>query len=162
MLRALEQRFRAPVGILVDLQGPKLRVGAFADEAGAMLENGASFTLDSDKKPGDQTRVHLPHPEILEALEKGHQLILDDGKLRLVVESASKTKAVCKVVVGGVLKARKGVSLPDTVIPVSAMTEKDRGDAEAAVAAGVDWIALSFVQRPEDIAELRKIVAARR
>jgi pyruvate kinase len=154
MLRALEERFQRPVGILVDLQGPKLRVGAFRDEAGVMLENGASFVLDSDPRPGDAARVHLPHPEILSALEAGHSLILDDGKLRLVVESATKTKAVCKVVVGGVLKARKGVSLPDTVIPVSAMTEKDRGDAEAAV----DWIALSFVQRPEDIAELRKIV----
>ncbi len=158
MLRGLEQRFKRPVGILVDLQGPKLRVGAFKDEAGVALENGAAFTLDSDPRPGDARRVHLPHPEILEALEKGHQLILDDGKLRLVVESATKTKAVCKVVIGGVLKARKGVSLPDTVIPVSAMTEKDRGDAEAAAAAGVDWIALSFVQRPEDIADLRKIV----
>lgn len=158
MLRGLEQRFRRPVGILVDLQGPKLRVGAFKDEAGVQLDNGANFTLDSDKKPGDATRVHLPHPEILEALEPGHNLILDDGKLRLVVVAASKTRAQCRVVVGGVLKARKGVSLPDTVIPVSAMTDKDRADAEAAVAAGVDWIALSFVQRPEDIAELRKIV----
>jgi pyruvate kinase len=158
MLRGLEDRFQRPVGILVDLQGPKLRVGAFKDEAGVMLENGATFVLDSDPKAGDATRVHLPHPEILSALEKGHALILDDGKLRLVVENATKTKAVCKVVIGGVLKARKGVSLPDTVIPVSAMTEKDRGDAEAAAAAGVDWIALSFVQRPEDIAELRKIV----
>ena len=161
MLRKLEERFKRPVGILVDLQGPKLRVGVFTDEAGVMLKEGASFTLDSDKKPGDATRVHLPHPEILSALEKGHSLILDDGKLRLVVESATKTRAVTRVVVGGVLKARKGVSLPDTVIPVSAMTEKDRADAEVAAEVGVDWIALSFVQRPEDIAEVKKIVQGR-
>ena len=161
MLRALESVYRRPVGILVDLQGPKLRVGAFADEAGVMLDVGATFTLDSDKKPGDATRVHLPHPEILQALEKGHALILDDGKLKLMVESASKTKAVTRVVIGGVLKARKGVSLPDTVIPVSAMTDKDRADAEVAAEVGVDWIALSFVQRPEDIADLRKIVGRR-
>jgi pyruvate kinase len=161
MLRALEERFRRPVGILVDLQGPKLRVGAFADEAGVMLNEGAAFVLDNDKAPGDATRVHLPHPEILSALEKGHSLILDDGKLKLVVESATRTRAVCKVVIGGVLKARKGVSLPDTVIPVSAMTDKDRADAEVASDVGVDWIALSFVQRPEDIAELRKIVRGR-
>jgi pyruvate kinase len=158
MLRRLEARFKRPVGILVDLQGPKLRVGVFKDQMGVTLTKGGSFMLDSDSSPGDASRVHLPHPEILEALAKGHQLILDDGKLRLVVERATSSRAECRVVVGGLLKARKGVSLPDTVIPVSAMTEKDRGDAEAAAEIGVDWIALSFVQRPEDIAELRKIV----
>jgi pyruvate kinase len=161
MLRALETSYRRPVGVLVDLQGPKLRVGAFADEGGVTLAEGAVFTLDSDPKPGDDKRVHLPHPEILEALEPGHALILDDGKLRLVVESATPYRAQTRVVIGGVLKARKGVSLPDTVIPVSAMTEKDRADAEVAAEVGVDWIALSFVQRPEDIAELRKIVGRR-
>lgn len=157
MLRSLEGLFRRPVGILVDLQGPKLRVGAFADEAGVMLEEGASFVLDSSKAAGDASRVHLPHPEILQALQPGHSLILDDGKLRLIVEAATPKRAVTRVVIGGILKARKGVSLPDTVIPVSAMTEKDMADAEAAAEAGVDWIGLSFVQRPEDIAELRKI-----
>ncbi len=161
MLRSLEDIYRRPVGILVDLQGPKLRVGTFTDEAGVMLHVGAQFILDSDKKPGDAARVHLPHPEILQALEKGHALILDDGKLKLVVESATKTRAVTRVIIGGVLKARKGVSLPDTVIPVSAMTDKDRADAEVAADVGVDWIALSFVQRPEDIADLRKIVGRR-
>lgn len=161
MLRSLETVYQRPVGILVDLQGPKLRVGAFEDEAGVMLDADARFTLDSDPKKGDVKRVHMPHPEILAALEPGHMLILDDGKIRLVVETATATEAVTRVVVGGVLKARKGVSLPDTVIPVSAMTTKDRGDAEAAAEIGVDWIALSFVQRPEDIAELRKIVGRR-
>jgi len=161
MLRALESQFRRPVGILADLQGPKLRVGAFGGDGGVTLENGARFTLDSDPAPGTVKRVHLPHPEILTALEPGHTLILDDGKLRLVVEKASATQAVTRVVVGGRLSSRKGVSLPDTTIAVSAMTEKDRSDAEAAAEAGVDWIALSFVQRPEDMADLRKIVRGR-
>jgi pyruvate kinase len=161
MLRALESQFRRPVGILADLQGPKLRVGAFGGDGGVTLENGARFTLDSDPAPGTLKRVHLPHPEILTALEPGHTLILDDGKLRLVVEKASATQAVTRVVVGGRLSSRKGVSLPDTTIAVSAMTEKDRSDAEAAAEAGVDWIALSFVQRPEDMADLRKIVRGR-
>ena len=161
MLRALETQFNRPVGILADLQGPKLRVGAFGGDGGATLENGARFTLDSDPAPGTQKRVHLPHPEILTALEPGHVVILDDGKLRLVVEKASPTQAVTRVVVGGRLSSRKGVSLPDTTIAVSAMTEKDRSDAEAAAEAGVDWIALSFVQRPEDMADLRKIVQGR-
>lgn len=161
MLRTLETRYRRPVGILVDLQGPKLRVGSFTDEDGVELVGGAAFTLDSDPAPGTAARVHLPHPEILEALETGHTLILDDGKIRLIVESATRDRAVTRVIVGGVLKSRKGVSLPDTVIPVSAMTDKDRADAEAAAETGVDWIALSFVQRPEDIADLRRIVRGR-
>lgn len=161
MLRALESQFRRPVGILADLQGPKLRVGAFGGDGGVTLENGARFTLDSDPAPGTVKRVHLPHSEILTALEPGHTLILDDGKLRLVVEKASETQAVTRVVVGGRLSSRKGVSLPDTTIAVSAMTDKDRSDAEAAAEAGVDWIALSFVQRPEDMADLRKIVRGR-
>ena len=161
MLRALESQFRRPVGILADLQGPKLRVGAFGGDGGVTLENGAHFTLDSDPAPGTVKRVHLPHPEILTALEPGHTLILDDGKLRLVVEKASERQAVTRVVIGGRLSSRKGVSLPDTTIAVSAMTDKDRSDAEAAAEAGVDWIALSFVQRPEDMADLRKIVRGR-
>lgn len=158
MLRGLETRFKRPVGVLVDLQGPKLRVGTFGGDGGAMLENGQEFVLDSDPAPGDATRVHLPHPEILGAIEAGHTLILDDGKLRLKVEATDGTRAVTRVVVGGRLSSRKGVSLPDTTIPVSAMTDKDRGDAEKAAETGVDWVALSFVQRPEDMADLRKIV----
>ncbi|AOO79313.1 pyruvate kinase [Bosea vaviloviae] len=161
MLRSLETKFRRPVGILADLQGPKLRVGQFGGDGGVMLEKGAKFTLDSDPAPGTLKRVHLPHPEILTALEPGHNLILDDGKIRLVVEKATRTQAVTRVTIAGRLSSRKGVSLPDTTIPVSAMTDKDRSDAEAAAAAGVDWIALSFVQRPEDMADLRKIVQGR-
>ncbi len=161
MLRSLETKFRRPVGILADLQGPKLRVGQFGGDGGVMLEKGAKFTLDSDPTPGTLKRVHLPHPEILTALEPGHSLILDDGKIRLVVEKATPTQAVTRVTIAGRLSSRKGVSLPDTTIPVSAMTDKDRSDAEAAAAAGVDWIALSFVQRPEDMADLRKIVQGR-
>ncbi|WNJ91282.1 pyruvate kinase [Bosea sp. 685] len=161
MLRSLEAKFRRPVGILADLQGPKLRVGQFGGDGGVMLEKGAKFTLDSDPAPGTLKRVHLPHPEILTALEPGHNLILDDGKIRLVVEKATPTQAVTRVTIAGRLSSRKGVSLPDTTIPVSAMTDKDRSDAEAAAAAGVDWIALSFVQRPEDMADLRKIVQGR-
>jgi pyruvate kinase len=161
MLRSLETRFKRPVGILADLQGPKLRVGAFGGDGGVMLEAGARFTLDSDPAPGTLKRVHLPHPEILSALRPGHSLILDDGKIRLAVEKATPTQAVTRVTVPGRLSSRKGVSLPDTMIAVSAMTEKDRSDAEAAAEAGVDWIALSFVQRPEDMADLRKIVRGR-
>jgi pyruvate kinase len=160
-IRAVEARFGRPIGILADLQGPKLRVGAFQTDAGVMLKKGATFVLDSDKAQGDETRVHLPHPEILAALEVGHTLLLDDGKVRLTAIETSRDRAVTRVEVGGKLSARKGVSLPDTTIASSALTEKDRSDLEACLDTGVDWIALSFIQRPEDIQEAKKITRGR-
>src|SRR5262249_48100766 len=159
-IRAVEKDFGRPIGILADLQGPKLRVGTFTEDK-VMLAKGATFTLDDDKTPGDATRVYLPHPEILAALEPGHTLLLDDGKVRLKAVETSPKRAVTRVEVGGRLSARKGVSLPDTTIGSSALTEKDRSDLEACLNTGVDWIALSFIQRPEDIAEAKKITRGR-
>ena len=159
-IRAVEKQFGRPIAILVDLQGPKLRVDTFADGS-VLLEKGAQFVLDSSSQPGDASRVHLPHPEILRALEPGDAVLIDDGKIRLVVEEASPKRAVTRVAVPGRISNRKGVSLPDTEIPVSAMTAKDRSDLEAALDAGIDWVALSFVQRPEDVAEVRKTAAGR-
>src|SRR3954465_14629574 len=159
-IRNVESSYGRPIGILVDLQGPKLRVGAFAD-GGVMLKNGESFTLDSDPAPGDALRVHLPHPEILAALRPGHALLIDDGKLKLIAEETSSDRVVTRVAVGGRISDRKGVSLPDTDLPVSAMTSKDRADLDPSLATGIDWIALSFVQRPEDVAEAKKLVRGR-
>ena len=159
-IRGIEQKLKRPIAVLVDLQGPKLRVGRFAADA-AMIENGQNFVLDDDPTPGDATRVHLPHPEILSALEPGHAVIVDDGKLRLVVTEVAPGRAVTRVVTGGKISNRKGVSLPDTTIPVAAMTEKDRLDLEAGLAAGADWIAVSFVQRPEDVAEVKAVAQGR-
>src|SRR5262245_10848410 len=159
-IRSVEETNNRPIGILVDLQGPKLRVGGFANGP-AMLDKGGTFTFDTDPAPGDATRVHLPHPEIFEGVRPGHTLLLDDGKIRLVATEASRDKIVTRVEVGGKLSDRKGVSLPDTVIPFSALTPKDRSDLEAALDTGVDWIALSFIQRPEDIAEAKKIARGR-
>ena len=160
MIRALEEEFGRPIAILADLQGPKLRVGEF-DGGAAMLAEGATFVLDADKAPGDATRVQLPHPEILRSLEPGHTILIDDGKVRLRIEEATPERAVTRVEVGGRVSNRKGVNLPDTLIPVSAMTGKDRSDLEAALNEGVDWIAVSFVQRAEDVAEVRKIARGR-
>jgi pyruvate kinase len=160
MIRAIEAKFKRPIAILADLQGPKLRVGAFEGDS-AMLVPGQSFTLDADKTPGTKDRVHLPHPEILSSLEPGHTVLIDDGKLRLRVKSVKQGSATTSVEVAGKISNRKGVSLPDTTIPVAAMTEKDRSDLEAALDAGVDWIALSFVQRPEDVAEVKKVARGR-
>jgi pyruvate kinase len=159
-IRNVESSYGRPIGILVDLQGPKLRVGAFA-EGGVQLKNGETFTLDSDPTPGNATRVQLPHPEILAALRPGHALLIDDGKLRLIAEETTNDRAVTRVVIGGRISDRKGVSLPDTDLPVSAMTPKDRADLEAALETGIDWVALSFVQRAEDVHEARRLVRGR-
>lgn len=159
-IRAIEQKHGRPIGILVDLQGPKLRLDTFAN-GGVVLKNGATFVLDAEKKPGDESRVHLPHPEVLAALEPGHRLLVDDGKVRLVVTEAEPKRAVTRVEVGGRVSDRKGVSLPDTTVALAALTPKDRSDLEAALEAGVDWIGLSFIQRPEDVAEAKKLTRGR-
>src|SRR5215218_7193146 len=159
-IRAVEFEYGGPIGILVDLQGPKLRVGKFA-EGPAMLTKGETFTLDSDAAPGDVTRVNLPHPEIIAAAKPGDSLLLDDGKVRLTATEVDPDHIVTRVEVGGELSDRKGVSLPDTMVPFSALAPKDRSDLEAALDADVDWIALSFIQRPEDIAEAKKITRGR-
>ncbi|MGE0233110.1 MAG: pyruvate kinase [Flavobacteriaceae bacterium] len=160
MVRDLEQQFARPVAILVDLQGPKLRVGTFADGQ-VMLKNGADFALVKKKVDGTAEAATLPHPEIFGAVEKGHAILLDDGKLRLRVRSNDGARIISTVEVGGPLSDRKGVSFPDTILPMGAMTSKDRNDLEAAVNLGVDWIALSFVQRPDDLAEARKLARGR-
>lgn len=159
-IRAIEARHGRPIGILIDLQGPKLRIGEFA-QGSVELAKGSTFTLDRKKTPGDEKRVCLPHPEILRALEPGHIVLIDDGKVKLQVEKVSSDGALARVLVGGRISNRKGVSLPDTEVPVSAMTEKDQSDLEAGLHAGVDWVAVSFVQRPEDIAAVKKIARGR-
>ncbi len=160
MIRSLEAEYGRPIGILVDLQGPKLRVGQFAD-GGVELAKGETFVLDDDPTPGDINRVHLPHPEILRALRPGHVLLIDDGKVRLHIIEASPERAIATVDVPGRISNRKGVSLPDTEIPVAALTPKDRSDLDAALNEGVDWIGVSFVQRADDVAEVKKIVRGR-
>ena len=159
-LRALEQETGRPIGILADLQGPKLRVGTFADGP-VVLVPGQAFRLDLDAAPGDPQRARLPHPEIFAALVPGAELLLDDGKLRLVVERCGADFAQTKVLVGGKLSERKGVNVPGVVLPITALTEKDRKDLALALELGADWIALSFVQRPEDVVEARELIGDR-
>ncbi len=152
IIREVEHEMQRPIGVLADLQGPKLRVGAFADGP-VMLEEGAAFRLDLDGAPGDATRVSLPHPEIFAALEAGAQLLVNDGKIRLRVVACDDESADCEVVVGGEISDRKGVNVPDVVLPLAALSEKDKSDLEFACELGVDWLALSFVQRASDVAE---------
>ena len=160
ILRELEQETGRPIGILADLQGPKLRVGTFSDGP-VMLVEGASFRLDLDPTPGDVLRAGMPHPEIFAALVPGAELLLDDGRLRLVVERCGADFAETRVAVGGKLSERKGVNVPGVVLPITALTAKDRRDLALALEEGADWIALSFVQRPEDVAEARALIGDR-
>ncbi|TAL82071.1 MAG: pyruvate kinase [Beijerinckiaceae bacterium] len=160
MIRSLETEFGRPIGILLDLQGPKLRLGTFVNGS-AQLSRGAHFVLDSNPAPGDTGRVYLPHPEILRALQPGHTVLIDDGKVRLHVVEAHPQKAIAIVDIAGTISNRKGVSLPDTEISVSSMTDKDHADLAAGLNEGVDWVAVSFVQRPDDVAEVKKEVRGR-
>ena len=160
VLRELEKETGRPIGILADLQGPKLRVGTFAGGP-VQLTEGQAFRLDLDTAPGNAQRVGLPHREIFSALVPGAELLLDDGKLRLVVEHCGVDFAQTRVAVGGKLSERKGVNVPGVVLPITALTAKDRKDLELALELGADWIALSFVQRPQDVAEARALIGDR-
>ncbi len=159
-IRSVERAVDRPIGILADLQGPKLRVGTFKEKA-AELKPGQTFTLDDKDEPGDSRRVHLPHPEILKSVKPGDRLLIDDGKLRLEAVKTSGKAIECVVIAGTKISDRKGVALPDTELPVGALTDKDRRDLDAVLQAGVDWIGLSFIQRPEDLAEVRKVARNR-
>jgi pyruvate kinase len=156
-IRTAEKEFGRPIAVLCDLQGPKLRVGTFKDGR-AVIRHGSHFTLDRDPTPGDETRVCLPHSELFGVLEKGQRLLIDDGKLRLRVIRADAEAILCSAEVGGPISDRKGVNVPDAVVPVPALTDKDRRDLAFAIEHGADWIALSFVQRPEDVAEARRLM----
>ena len=160
LIRAVEAELGRPIGVLMDLQGPKLRVGRFAEGKVALVP-GASFRLDLDPTPGDARRANLPHPEIFAALEAGTALLLDDGKLRLRVDACGADFADTTVLVGGTLSDRKGVNVPGVLLPISPLTAKDRADLDFGLALGVDWVALSFVQRPEDLREARELVGDR-
>ena len=156
-VRGLEREFGRPIGVLLDLQGPKLRLGTFAGGS-ARLQAGTRFRLDLDPTPGDVQRAPLPHPEIFAALRSGTELLLDDGRLHLQVDRHGAGFAETTVVVGGTISDRKGVNVPSVVLPISPLTAKDRDDLDFGLQLGVDWVALSFVQRPEDIEEVRAIV----
>ncbi len=160
MIREVENDTGRPIGILCDLQGPKLRLGTIAGGSIA-VKNGDTVVLDSNPAIGGTDRIYLPHPEILAAVQVGHTLLIDDGKVRLTVTAVEPDRVTTKVLIGGKLSDRKGVSVPDSTIPLSALAAKDLSDLEAALEAGVDWVALSFVQRPEDVAEAKKLTRGR-
>ena len=159
-IRSIEQEINRPIAIMMDLQGPKLRVGDFSNGS-AVLEPGSSFRLDMDDRPGNSARVSLPHPEIFAALEKNRELLVNDGKIRLKVTDFDSDFANTKVIIGGEISNNKGVNVPGVVLPLSSLTNKDRTDLQFGLDNGIDWCALSFIQRPEDLEEARKLVGGR-
>ena len=160
IIRQVEKDLNSPISILADLQGPKLRVGVFANGEEELVP-GASFRLDLDDADGDVNRVKLPHKEIFDALEPGAHLLVNDGKIKLRVKDCGATFANCEVIVGGTISNRKGVNVPDVVLPLAALSDKDRKDLEFVCELGVDWLALSFVQRPADVEEARDLCKGR-
>jgi pyruvate kinase len=160
VVRAIETEIERPISILVDLQGPKLRLGKLAGGE-RMIETGAVVAFTRSETSQDPNVVPIPHPEIFAALKTGSNLLIDDGKVRLVAREVKDDRMTAEVVQGGVVKNHKGVNLPDTLLPIPALTPKDRTDLDQALAAGADWLGLSFVQRPADVAELRKLTAGR-
>ena len=160
LIRSLERARGRPIGVLLDLQGPKLRVGNLKRGV-VMLEQGADYRLDLDPAEGDSSRAPLPHPEVFAALQPGIDLLLDDGKLRLKVVDCGPGFARTEVVAGGPLRNHKGVNLPGVVLPISPLTEKDLTDLSFGLDLGVDWVGLSFVQRPDDVAEAKRLIGGR-
>lgn len=158
MIREVEEKYSHPIAVLGDLQGPKLRVGEFSNPNGEVLEKGQIFRLDLDEAQGDNTRVMLPHPEIIEASLIDHVLLVDDGKVKLTVVGKGDKYLDCRVDVPGKISNRKGVNTPDSVLDISPLTPKDRSDLEYMIGIGVDWIALSFVQQPSDIEEIHELI----
>lgn len=160
MIRQIEEEFDRPIGIIADLQGPKLRVGDLAEDSVELVE-GQKFTLDRNEGLGDSTRIYLPHPELFQALKPGTDLLIYDGKLRLKVLEVSAKEIQTEVTLGGKLTSHKGVNVPEIELPFSALTDKDRKDLAFALELGADWFALSFVQRPEDVIEARELIGDR-
>jgi pyruvate kinase len=156
-IRNVEVKVQRPIGILCDLQGPKFRLGEFGGGR-AFVKEGETFVFDRKEQAGDSSRVFLPHPQIFEAVDVGHTLLLDDGKLRMQVVERKVDTIAAKVIVGGPLASRKGIAMPDSVLPISPLTEKDKADLDYMLRLGVDWIALSFVQRGDDLVLARRLI----
>ncbi len=161
MIRDISRKLNMPVAVMIDLQGPKHRIGNFETEDKYPLEIGQKFTFDTDPTPGNASRVQLPDGDVLKSLSVGDRILLNDGKIEMVVDAASATRVDAMVVRGTEIWSRRGFNLPDTEIATSVLTEKDRADLEYAITKSPDWVAISFVQRPEDIAEVRDFITAR-
>ena len=161
MIRKISDKLHTPVAIVIDLQGPKHRIGNFATEDKYPLTIGQKFIFDTDPTPGDGTRVQLPDADVMNSLRPGDRILLNDGKIEMTVDSVSPDRIVATVVRGNEIWSRRGFNLPDTDIATSVLTDKDKSDLEYAITKNPDYVAISFVQRPEDVAEVRDFITAR-
>ncbi len=161
LIREISAELNTPVAVMIDLQGPKHRIGNFETEDKYPLEIGQKFTFDTDPAPGDATRVQLPDADVLASLNVGDRILLNDGKIEMRVDAVAPGKVVATVIRGDEIWSRRGFNLPDTDIATSVLTAKDRADLEYAITKNPDWVAISFVQRPEDVAEVRDFITAR-
>lgn len=159
-IREVEAQYGRTIGVVGDLQGPKLRVGRFA-EGKIALTQGMRIRLDLDETLGDETRVCLPHPEVIAAMPVGSFILLDDGKVKMEIVDRGEGYLIGMIISGRTLSNNKGFNIPGVILPMSTLTPKDLVDMEAAIAMGVDWIAQSFVQTPQDVAEAKKLIAGR-
>ena len=159
-IRKIESECQHPIGILADMQGPKLRIGTFKEDS-ISLKKGQSFCFDSNPEEGDEKRVYLPHPEVISVLTAGNKILLDDGKVHIEIKKQGKDYLEGIVTAGNTLSNNKGFNIPGIILPVPALTDKDKKDLEAALEMGVDWIAQSFVQKPEDVAEAKDLIKGR-
>lgn len=161
VIREISEKLNMPVAIMIDLQGPKHRIGNFETEDKYPLKPGQKFIFDNDPTPGDAKRVQLPDADVMKSLNVGDRILLNDGKIEMTVDSVEPNKVIATVVRGNEIWSRRGFNLPDTEIATSVLTEKDRVDLEYALTKNPDWVAISFVQRPEDVAEVRDFIVAR-
>ena len=159
-IRKVEAKHNHPIGVVADLQGPKLRIGTFKNDS-VTLEKGQTFRFDSDSSLGNEKRVHLPHKEVLDSMEKGSRIFLDDGKVRIEITNKGKGYLEGVVQSGSTLSNNKGFNIPGVILPIPALTEKDKEDLQAALDMGVDWVAQSFVQKPGDVEEAKKLIDGR-
>ena len=160
IIRKIEKKLSRPIAILADLQGPKLRCGVFKNES-IVLERNDKFSFDLNDIPGDQKRVYLPHKEIFQTIRKNEPILVDDGKVRLRVQSVNNEIIKCLVENGGTISNRKGINVPETLVPLAALSNKDKNDLDFVCDLGVDWLALSFVQRAKDVIEAKKLIKGR-
>lgn len=161
LIRKISDALNMPVGIMIDLQGPKHRIGNFATEEKYQIKPGQIFTFDSNDTPGDATRVYLPDADVMQSLQIGDRILLNDGKIEMQVQDVSPNAIRTKVIRGTEIWSRRGFNLPDTDVKTSVLTDKDRADLEYAITKNPDWVAVSFVQRSEDIAEVRDFITER-
>lgn len=159
-IRQISEKMGEHITILQDLQGPRIRVGQLG-KASIELKNDEPLTITMEEVVGDEERISTTYKGLVKDVSQGNRILIDDGRIELKVLGVKDSDIFCRVVTGGLLKSHKGMNLPGASISVSALTEKDRVDLEFGLANDIDYVALSFVRKAEDIRELRELIVAK-